>query len=138
MAAATKKASTKTKTEYDESINVSETSAKIMKSKAYKAIKKDLIEQIVKAGADTPVFLSLIETYMDFYLTKELCALDIKKRGVYIEYQNGYTQSGTTDNPSIDKMVKANTQMCKILATLKISVKQTTVGEDKEPEVDEL
>ena len=71
MAAATKKASTKTKTEYDESINVSETSAKIMKSKAYKAIKKDLIEQIVKAGADTPVFLSLIETYMDFYLTKE-------------------------------------------------------------------
>lgn len=138
MAAATKKASTKTKTEYDESINVSETSAKIMKSKAYKAIKKDLIEQIVKAGADTPVFLSLIETYMDFYLTKELCALDIKKRGVYVEYQNGYTQSGTTDNPSIDKMVKANTQMCKILATLKISVKQTTVGEDKEPEVDEL
>ena len=138
MAGTTKKASTKTKSEYDESINVSETSAKIMKSKAYKAIKKDLIEQIVKAGADTPVFLSLIETYMDFYLTKELCALDIKKRGVYIEYQNGYTQSGTTDNPSIDKMVKANTQMCKILATLKISVKQTTVGEDKETEVDEL
>lgn len=136
--AGTTKKKASTKTEYDESISVSEVSAKIMKSKTYRAVKKDLTEQIIKAGADTPVFLSLIETYMDFYLTKELCALDIKKRGVYIEYQNGYTQSGTTDNPSIDKMVKANTQMCKILATLKISVKQTTVGEDKEAEVDEL
>ena len=135
--AAKKKAST-VNDDYDESIDVSSVSAKIMKSKAYKEVKKDLTEQIIKAGADTPVFLSMIDTYMDFYLTKELCALDIAKRGVYIEYQNGYTQSGTTDNPSIDKMVKANTQMIKILSTLKISVKQTTVGEDKEPEVDEL
>lgn len=124
--------------EFDDSIDIEEESKKIMKSKKYKEVKKDLLDQLAKVGTDTPVFISMVETYMDFYLTKELCAMDIKRRGIVVPYQNGVLQSGTTDNPSIDKMVKANVQMIKILNSLKINAKSNTVGEDKVTDVDEL
>lgn len=102
---------------------------KFRKSKKYKKIREDLMNQLIKTGANTPAFENMVETYMGFMEQAEICREDIAERGLYIEYNNGGGQTGVTDNPSIDKMAKANTQMIKILSYLKISVQQTTVGE---------
>lgn len=110
-------------------VNKQNEATKIRKSKAFKKIREDLMCQLIKTGADTPAFENMIDLYMDFYVTTKLCAIDIQNRGVFVEYNNGGGQSGVTDNPSLDKMAKANVQMIKILQYLKISVQQSTVGE---------
>lgn len=103
--------------------------AKIRRTKQFKSIRDDLMIQLIKTGANTPAFENMVDQYMDFYVTTQLCKLDIQNRGVFVEYDNGGGQSGVTDNPSVNYMRQANTQMIKILQYLKISVQQTTVGE---------
>ena len=103
--------------------------AKIRRTKQFKSIRDDLMIQLIKTGANTPAFENMVDQYMDFYVTTQLCKLDIQNRGVFVEYDNGGGQSGVTDNPSVHYMRQANTQMIKILQYLKISVQQTTVGE---------
>lgn len=85
--------------------------------------------QLNKTGAGTPIFVDMVEQYMSLYVTKELCRKNIAEYGVTIEYNNGGGQSGTTDNPALEKQIKASTQMLKILNYLKISVQQIVVGE---------
>lgn len=101
----------------------------IVNSAVYKKIKKDLLAQLNKTGAGTPIFVDMVEQYMSLYVTKELCRKNIAEYGVTIEYNNGGGQSGTTDNPALEKQIKASTQMLKILNYLKISVQQIVVGE---------
>ena len=101
----------------------------IVNSAVYKKIKKDLLAQLNKTGAGTPIFVDMVEQYMSLYVTKELCRKNIAEYGVTIEYNNGGGQSGTTDNQALEKQIKASTQMLKILNYLKISVQQIVVGE---------
>ena len=43
---------------------------------------------------------------------------DIMRRGVYIEYSNGATQKGTTDNKSLTIAVRVSSQMLNIWTSL--------------------
>lgn len=96
----------------------------IKRSKKYKEIKNSLIKELKKANNDTPVFLDLVEDYMALYETKTLCLDEIKKKGVYVRYQNGKEQSGYKKNEMLDVILKVNAQMLKILEKLKIEVSE--------------
>lgn len=89
-------------------------------SRRYKAVKKDLISQLECRNADISVFKDLIEDYMSFWLTKEMLRVDIENTGIRVEYNNGGGQRGYKDNPSIERLLKVNAQMLKILSELDI------------------
>ena len=103
----------------------------LKKSREYKKIKKDLINQLKLKGADTPTFLSQVNDYMSMWVTKEMLIADIEKRGANISYDNGGGQKGTKKNDSIADQVKINSQMLKLLDAL--DIKSTTlIGEGEE------
>lgn len=90
------------------------------KSKKYKAVRSDLLDQLKCRGADTPAFCDLVEDYMSLWLTKELLRTDIENTGIRVAYDNGGGQKGFKDNPSIERQIKVNAQMLKLLSELDI------------------
>ena len=94
---------------------------KIFKSsEKYKEVRKDLLDQLKCRGADTPAFRDLVEDYMSLWLTKELLRADIENTGIRVHYDNGGGQEGYKDNPSIERQIKVNAQMLKLLSELNI------------------
>ena len=94
---------------------------KIFKSSnKYKTVRKDLLDQLKWRGADTPAFKDLVEDYMSLWLTKELLRADIENTGIRVAYDNGGGQQGYKDNPSIERQIKVNAQMLKLLSELNI------------------
>ena len=91
------------------------------KTKKYKAVKENLVEQLEYRGADTPAFLDLVEDYMALWLTKEMLRIDIENTGIRVAYDNGGGQRGYKDNPSIERQIKVNGQMLKLLSELGIT-----------------
>ncbi len=89
-------------------------------SRKYKEVRKDLIDQLKRRNADTPAFKDLIEDYMSLWLTKEMLRVDIENTGIRVEYNNGGGQQGYKDNPSIERQIKVNAQMLKLLSELDI------------------
>lgn len=94
----------------------------------YQEVKENLLKQLEKRKAITPIYKDLIEDYMSFWSIKENLKKDVAERGVYITYNNGGGQTGETDNPSIDKMLKVSTKMKEILVQLEIDL--DAVGEE--------
>ncbi len=90
------------------------------RSKKYRSVKEDLLTQLKCRGADTPAFRDLVEDYMSLWLTKELLRADIENTGIRVAYDNGGGQKGYKDNPSIERQIKVNAQMLKLLAELDI------------------
>ncbi len=99
-----------------------EISERIRNSKKFAAVKSSLLDQLHDAGADTPVFVSLVDDYMEFWILKEMTKIDIITRGVYITYNNGGGQKGTKENPSVAYQLKISSQMMRILTQLKLDV----------------
>lgn len=103
-------------------------------SKKYKSVRKDLLDQLRLKGADTPAFHDLVEDYMSLWLTKELLRADIESTGIRVPYDNGGGQKGYKDNPSIERQIKVNSQMLKLLSELDIRTSKIV----SEVEEDEL
>jgi hypothetical protein len=99
------------------------------RSKLYKEIKNDLLNQNERNGTLGKYYIDLIEDYMDMWITKCLLISDIKERGINVEYNNGGGQSGIKKNESVDQLMKMNAQMLKLLAELGIKPAQSG-GED--------
>lgn len=97
-------------------------------NKQYAEIRDNLYKQLEKRKAITPIYKDLIEDYMTYWSVKEKLKKDIKERGVYIKYNNGGGQTGETDNPSIDKLLKTSSKLKEILLQLEIDL--DAVGED--------
>ena len=57
---------------------------------------------------------------MSLWLTKELLRADIENTGIRVHYDNGGGQEGYKDNPSIERQIKVNAQMLKLLSELNI------------------
>lgn len=114
-----------TKKAKPEPIDAILTADAVKKTAKYKAVKKALLDEIKRKGADKPVFVDLVEDYMSLYVTKELLKDDIERTGVKNTWENGANQKGIRDNPSVDKLIKINQQMLKLLAEL--NIKTTTV-----------
>lgn len=105
---------------------------KICRSKTYKKIRKNIIEQLERSGNDKDFFIDLVDDYMDMWATKQLLVEDIKDRGVRVEYDNGGGQKGFKKNDSIEQRLKVNAQMLKILTELKISPSDIEDGDEDE------
>lgn len=98
--------------------------AKFYRSKLYREIKTDLIDQNERNGTIGKYYTDLIDDYMDMWITKILLINDIKERGVNFEYNNGGGQTGIKKNESVDQLIKLNAQMLKLLAEIGIKPSQ--------------
>lgn len=116
----------------EKNIEKSEQFAKITRTKKYKIIRKNLIEQLERAGNDKEFYTDLIDDYMDMWVTKQLLVEDIKERGVRVSYDNGGGQKGYKKNESVEQRLKVNSQMLKILTELHISPSMDGGGEGDE------
>lgn len=93
---------------------------KLLRSRLYKNIKADLIDQLERMGTVGQFFNDLVDDYMDMWVTKCLLIDDIQARGVTITYDNGGGQKGVKKNDSIEQLIKINAQMLKLLNELEI------------------
>ena len=80
-------------------------------------LKESLLNQLRNKGADTPHFLDIVETYMNFWTIKSDLAKDIRKRGAIVS-----TDSGDKPNPSIAELRMVTKQMQSLLDQLELSV----------------
>lgn len=108
------------------------------KKKEYRQLKKDLLEDLESRGLTGKMYTDKVEEYMGLWVTKKMLEEDVKQRGVYIEYQNGASQKGTTENKSLALMLKTSTQMLNIWTAL--GFRERAKAQEPAPEeiVDEL
>ena len=108
------------------------TSEKIKKTKAYRSIRKSLLDQLERGGNDVPHFIDVVEDYMKMYIIKELASYDVQTRGTFVEWSNSETQYGSKKNDSVDQVLKTNQQMIKLLDMLGIKPDAGLGAEDEE------
>ncbi|MBU9728278.1 P27 family phage terminase small subunit [Diplocloster modestus] len=112
----------------------SENVKKIERSKLFKLIKKDLLDQLEANGTCGKYFEDLVDDYMTMYITKTLLATDIKKRGNPVVYDNGGGQKGFKKNESIELFHKTNAQMLKLISELGLrAIQQIGAGDPDDP-----
>lgn len=92
----------------------------LRRSKEYKAVHRDLVDQLERNGTFGEHYQDLINDYMDMWITKCLLVTDIETRGVIVGYDNGGGQSGRKKNESVELRLKVNAQMLKLLGELGI------------------
>ena len=95
---------------------------KIKRSTSYKKLKENLLSQLAEKNNDIPVFLDLVESYMDLWIVKELLNNDISDRGVYVTTYNARGQEIAKKNDSVSELSKITAQMLKVLTQLKLEV----------------
>jgi hypothetical protein len=93
-------------------------------------LRRSLIEQLEKKGNNIPVFISLVDNYMELFATMNGLQADIKARGVVVSWDNGGGQKGVKKNDSIDQLNKTSAQMLKILKELGIKAESGEVVEE--------
>ena len=71
------------------------------KTKQYKALKKELEDDLESRGLISEPYKDKVDEYMRLWCWLQMLNDDISARGVFIEYQNGENQKGTTDNKSL-------------------------------------
>lgn len=103
------------------------------KTAEYKQLKQELVDDLESRGLISRPYLDKAEEYMSLWCLRKMLEEDIAARGVYIEYQNGANQRGTTDNKSVEKLVRVSSQMLSIWAALGFKEQATSakaVGSD--------
>lgn len=93
---------------------------RIKRTKVYREIKRSLLDQLERSGNDNPHFTDMVNDYMKMYITKELCNLDIAKRGITVTSIGSTGQKVTKKNDAVELLLKTNQQMIKLLDMLGI------------------
>lgn len=88
------------------------------KTKEFAQLKAELVDDLQARGLISQPYLDKAEEYMSLWCLKRMLEEDIAERGVYVEYQNGANQKGTTDNKSVEKLVRVSSQMLSIWSAL--------------------
>ncbi len=88
------------------------------KTKAYKELKKDLLDDLEARGLIQAMYKDKVEEYLKLWCYLQMLDEDVTERGVYIPYQNGANQMGTTDNKSLQIATKVSGQMLAIWSAL--------------------
>lgn len=104
--------------------------ASVKRTKLYKGIRKDLLDQLERNGTVGQYYADLVDDYMDMWLTKQALVADIQERGVQIR---SFTASGSPvikKNESVDSRVKVNAQMLKLLSEIGIKPVQDSGDDD--------
>lgn len=102
------------------------------KTKQYKALKKELEDDLESRGLISEPYKDKVDEYMRLWCWLQMLNDDISERGVFIEYQNG-----TTDNKSLTIATRVSSQMLSIWAALgfkeqAVKAKAAAGGEDDE------
>ena len=88
-------------------------------------IKKDLIDQLERNGVLGNQYQDMVDDYMALWSIKNDLIMDVRARGVSVEWSNGVMQGGFKKNESIAELNKTNAQMLKILNELGLKAKKT-------------
>ena len=88
------------------------------KKREFRELQKDLLDDLTARGLISRPYMDKVEEYMGLWCLRRMLEEDIAARGVYVEYQNGANQWGTTDNKSVEKLVRVSSQMLSIWAAL--------------------
>lgn len=94
------------------------------------AIRKSLIEQLKKRGADIDCFVDLIQKYLDFWDVDAKLTADINNRGVMFVDKSAAGVDMMKNNPSVKEKVVVNRQMLSILQQLNITTESISEGDD--------
>lgn len=106
-------------------------------TKAYKDLRKEMLDDLESRGLISEPYKDKVDEYMRLWCWLQMLNDDITERGVYIEYQNGENQKGTTDNKSLTIATRVSGQMLSIWTALgfkdqAVKAKAMTGGEDDE------
>ena len=100
------------------------------KTAEYKQLKQALVDDLESRGLISRPYLDKAEEYMSLWCLRKMLEEDIAARGVCVEYQNGANQRGTTDNKSVEKLVRVSSQMLSIWAALGFKEQATSAKAD--------
>lgn len=98
-------------------------------------IEKDLKDQLDSQGKYGAHFEDLVKDYLKFVELKENLRRDIELNGIRYECKTGNGYTTTKPNESVERIIKVNAQMLKILQDLEL--KEPDTGGDN-PEDDLL
>ena len=87
-------------------------------TKDYRALKKDMLDVLEARGLLGKQYTDKVDEYMRLWCWLQMLNADIMERGVYVEYQNGEHQKGTTDNKSLSIATRVSSQMLAIWSAL--------------------
>ena len=98
---------------------------------AYRAIRKDLLDQLERNCTTGRYYSDLVEDYMAMWTAKSLAIQDVRERGIVVYYDNGGGQCGKKKNDSVELQMKLNAQMLRLLSEMGIKPSQGD-GDDDE------
>lgn len=88
------------------------------KSKTFRDLRKDLLDDLESRGLCGSHFVDKVDEYMRLWVIGRQLNDDIQQNGVVIPYKNGQNQFGTTDNKSVNALVRVSAQMLQIWRAL--------------------
>ena len=88
------------------------------KTKAYRDLKKDMLDDLTARGLVSRQYTDKVDEYMELWCMRQMLTEDVRERGVFVEYVNGANQYGTTDNKSVGMITRVSAQMLSIWAAL--------------------
>ncbi len=94
------------------------------RTKEYRDIRRDLLEQLERNGTVGEQFRGLVDDYMKMWVIKEQLAADIKERGVLVMAFGPGGREYKKKNDSVDQLPKYNAQMMKLLSEIGIKPDQ--------------
>lgn len=83
-------------------------------SNEFKEIRESLMNDLQTRGLCEKHYEDKVNEYMRLWVHLQMLADDVDERGVFITYQNGATQKGTTENKSLAAEVRVSGQMLSI------------------------
>lgn len=99
------------------------------KSRAYKAVREEILATFGGQQIMDAVTLSQVETYMDFWVLRHQLQDDITARGLYVQDERGRTM----ENRSVSLSIQASRQMSAIASALGL-----VMGAERLQEEDDL
>lgn len=101
-----------------------------MASKA--KVKKALIEQLRRKGADNDANLALVEDYVNYFLLEAAAIKDLRDRGATYKAISSQGKMYDKDNPSKKDAIEYNKRKLDILKTLGLNEPPEPEEEDDE------
>lgn len=94
-----------------------------------KELMTDLMDQLDDNGMAGKHYDNMIEDYLELFRLKNILIHDIRSQGLRITYMTGNGFESVKPNESVERLVKVNAQMLKILGELDLK-KPKVVDDD--------
>lgn len=94
------------------------------KTKAFKTLRKSLLDNLAMRGIESPVYTDKVDEYMDFWVRRRQLLDDIQERGVTVMDDRGRV----SENRSISLEIQASKQMLAIFTALGLKPEEMAAG----------